>query len=154
MQIIEKAVKDLIPYENNPRKNEDAVQFVANSIKEFGFKVPIVIDKDNVVVAGHTRLMASKELGLETVPCIVADDLSEEQVKAYRIADNATAETSWWDYQKLDEELAEIIHFDLSDFGLPDPDAIDIDDMFEETEFEEPEPKTMICPHCGETIVL
>ena len=154
MQIVEKSPNELIPYENNPRKNEDAVQYVANSIREFGFKVPIVIDKNNVVVAGHTRLMASQELGLSKVPCIIADDLNEEQIRAYRIADNATAETSWWDYQKLDEELSEIIHFDLAEFGLPDPDAVDIDSMFEETEFVEPEPKTMICPHCGETIIL
>lgn len=66
----------MIPYENNPRKNDNAVDQVANSIKSFGFKVPIVIDKDNVIVAGHTRLKTAKKLGLETVPCIVADDLS------------------------------------------------------------------------------
>ena len=83
MNIIEKRVKDL-PYEKNPRKNDDAVQYVANSIKEFGFRVPIVIDSDNTIVCGHTRWKASKLLNMETVPCVVADDLTEEQIKAFR----------------------------------------------------------------------
>ena len=78
-------VDDLIPYENNPRKNDGAVDFVAKSIEEFGFKVQIVVDKNNIVVAGHTRLKASKKLGLEKVPVIIADDLTDEQVKAFRL---------------------------------------------------------------------
>ena len=156
MNIIEMKLSELKPYENNPRKNDDAVEYVANSIKEFGFKVPIVIDKDNVIIAGHTRYKASQELGLETVPVIVADDLTEEQVRAFRIADNSTAETSWWDYTKLDEELEKILDIDLADFGLPDPDGIDIDSLFEEKEIEEEAPKTMtiICPDCGREIVI
>lgn len=84
MQIIEKMVDDLKPYENNPRHNEQAVAYVVNSIKEFGFKVPIVVDADGVIVAGHTRLLAAKELGMQKVPCIVADDLTETQIKAFR----------------------------------------------------------------------
>ncbi len=80
-------IEDIKPYEKNPRKNDDAVEYVANSIKEFGSKVPIVIDKQNVIVAGHTRYKASKQLGLKEVPCIVADDLTDEQIKAYRLAD-------------------------------------------------------------------
>ncbi len=92
MKIEYKKIDDLKPYENNPRFNDDAVEYVANSIKEFGFKVPIVIDKDNVIVAGHTRYKASMELGLEEVPCIVADDLTDEQVKAFRLADNKVGE--------------------------------------------------------------
>ena len=76
-------IGELKPYENNPRHNDEAVQYVANSIREFGFKVPIIIDKDNVIIAGHTRLKAAELLGLEEVPCIRADDLTEEQAKAF-----------------------------------------------------------------------
>lgn len=78
MEIREMSIDDIVPYDNNPRNNSKAVEYVANSIRQFGFKVPIVVDKNNVVVAGHTRLMAAKELGLETVPAVVADDLTEE----------------------------------------------------------------------------
>ena len=92
MKIVEKKLDEIKPYENNPRFNDDAVQYVANSIKEFGFKVPIVIDKDNTIVAGHTRYKASLLLGLDKVPCIVADDLNEEQIKAFRLADNKVSE--------------------------------------------------------------
>ena len=85
------------PYENNPRINDNAVKYVANSIKEFGFKVPIVVDKNNVIVAGHTRLKAAESLGLDSVPVIRADDLTEDAIKAYRIADNKVFEYSTWD---------------------------------------------------------
>lgn len=78
--------EELTPYAKNPRKNDGAVDPVANSIREFGFKVPIVIDKENNVVCGHTRLKAAKKLGMKTVPCIIADDLTEEQVKAFRLS--------------------------------------------------------------------
>lgn len=118
MEIINKRVEDLIPYENNPRKNDDAVEYVANSIREFGFKVPIVIDKENVIVAGHTRLMAAEELGLTEVPCVVADDLTDEQVKAFRLADNKTAEKAGWDKSKLDIELGNILDIDMKEFGF------------------------------------
>lgn len=118
MQIVAKKVNDLIPYENNPRINDEAVEYVKNSISEFGFKVPIVIDKNNVVIAGHTRLKASKELNLKEVPCIIADDLTEEQVKAFRLADNKVSEKSMWDYQKLDEELDNILDIDMSMFDF------------------------------------
>lgn len=105
MEIIMKPIDELIDYENNPRKNDDAVDAVANSIHEFGFKVPMVIDKNNVIIAGHTRLKASKKLGLKLIPCIVADDLTEEQIKAFRLADNKTAEIASWDKKKLEQEL-------------------------------------------------
>jgi ParB/RepB/Spo0J family partition protein len=87
-QIREFGLAELKPYEKNPRRNDASVEYVANSIKEFGFKVPIVIDRDGVIVAGHTRYKAAKKLGMEKVPCIVADDLSEAQIKAFRLADN------------------------------------------------------------------
>ena len=110
LQIVEKDINSLVPYENNPRQNEDAVQLVANSIKEFGFRVPIIVDADNVIVAGHTRLLAAKELGLEKVPCTVVTDLTPQQVKAFRLADNKVAEASGWDYEKLEQELADIMN--------------------------------------------
>lgn len=111
-------VEDIKPYENNPRFNDNAVKSVANSIREFGFKVPIVVDKNNVIVNGHTRWKASKELGLEEVPVIVASDLTEEQVKAFRIADNKTGELADWNMELLGKELAEIMDFNFEDFGF------------------------------------
>ena len=118
MNIVYKKVKDLIPYENNPRSNDEAVDYVANSIKEFGFKVPVVVDKDNVVVAGHTRLKACEKLGIDEVPCIVADDLTEDQIKAFRIADNKVGEIATWDLDKLSIELDGLQDIDMSDFGF------------------------------------
>lgn len=118
MEIINKRVEELIPYENNPRDNDNAVEYVANSIKEFGFKVPIVIDKNNTIVAGHTRYKASLELGLEEVPCIVADDLNEEQIKAFRLADNKVGEQASWNFELLEEELNSIIDINMDNFGF------------------------------------
>ncbi len=117
MEIIEKFTKELIPYANNPRENDGAVDAVAASIKEFGFKVPIIIDKDNVIVAGHTRIKAAGKLGIDKVPCIIADDLSEEQIKAFRLADNKVGELAQWDFSKLEEELKELSEMDL-DFQM------------------------------------
>lgn len=152
MQIIKKNVNELVPYENNPRHNDDAVEYVANSIEQFGFKVPIIIDKDNVIVAGHTRLKAAKKLGMEYVPCILADDLSDEQVRAFRLADNKVGELAGWDFTKRDEELAKILDIDMSMFSFKE-DEFDINDMFEKVETQEKEhkKKTVTCPHCGET---
>lgn len=127
MNIVELSIHDLVPYENNPRNNIEAVEYVANSIENFGFKVPIVVDKDNVIVAGHTRYMASKKLGLETVPCIVADDLTEEQIKAFRLADNKVSEIATWDDELLAIELSDIVDIDMGDFGF-------IEDIKEEIE--------------------
>lgn len=123
MNVIEKSIGDIKPYGKNPRKNDDAVKYVANSIRQFGFKVPIVVDKDGVIVAGHTRYKAAKELGLETVPVIVADDLTEEQVKAFRIADNKTGDQAQWDMDLLGEEIADLLGvegLDMTDFGFGD----------------------------------
>ena len=118
MQIIEKNIKELIPYDKNPRKNDQSVDKVANSIKEFGFKVPIVVDKNNIIVCGHTRYKAAKKLKLAVVPCVVADDLTDEQIKAYRLADNKVGEDSEWDIDLLGEELDGIFDIDMSDFGF------------------------------------
>ena len=149
MEIIMKGLGDIHPYEKNPRKNDDAVQYVAESIKEFGFKVPIVIDHDGVIVAGHTRYKAAKQLGLESVPCIVADDLTEEQIKAYRLADNKVSEKAGWDFALLEEEL-QLLDFDMEAFGFTDHEEVDISDFFEDAEQKEKEPKKIQCPHCGE----
>lgn len=97
MIIVDKRLTDIRPYENNPRRNDAAVEKVAASIEAFGFKVPVVIDKDGVIVCGHTRVKAAEMLQLETVPCVVADDLTEEQIRAFRIADNKVAEYAEWD---------------------------------------------------------
>lgn len=112
------AVDSLIPYANNPRLNDNAVDAVAASIKEFGFKVPIVVDRENVIINGHTRLKAAHKLGLKQVPVIVADDLTPEQAKAFRLADNKTSELAGFDMDKLDIELDGIADIDMGDFGF------------------------------------
>ena len=117
MEIIYKNIKDIKEYDNNPRKNDEAIEYVANSIKEFGFKNPIILSKDNVIIAGHTRLKAAKKLGIKEVPCIMADDLTDEQVKAFRIADNKVGEIAEWDLELLDLELIDI-DMDMAEFGF------------------------------------
>lgn len=141
MNIVMKYVSELQEYENNPRSNDAAVDAVAKSIESFGFKVPIVITKDNVIIAGHTRLKASLKLGLELVPCIVADDLTEAQIKAFRLADNKTAELATWDFSKLEEELSNI-DMDMLQFGFEDlhsdvPDNASDDDFDPDSELSE-----------------
>lgn len=153
MQIVEKNLNELTPYENNPRDNDEAVQYVAASIREFGFKVPIVIDKDGVIVAGHTRYKAAQELGLETVPCIVADDLSPEQVRAFRLADNKTGEMAGWNYEMLELEL-EAIDINMAEFGFDFDVFHDNDDELDEKpmgfkEFGEDLETAHVCPRCG-----
>lgn len=118
MEIIEKKIDQVIPYDKNPRNNDVSVDKVAESIKQFGFKVPLVLDKDNIVVCGHTRLKAAKKLGIDKIPCIIANDLSEEQIKAYRLADNRVGEESEWDISLLNEELDGILDIDMSEFGF------------------------------------
>jgi site-specific DNA-methyltransferase (adenine-specific) len=120
MQIELRNINEIKPYEKNPRINDGAVEAVANSIREFGWHSPIVVDKDGIIICGHTRLLSAKHLGLEQVPVHVATDLSPEQVKAYRIADNKTGEIAEWDYDLLPIELAELqdMDFDLSLLGF------------------------------------
>lgn len=120
MEIIELPIKSISPYKNNPRHNDKAVEFVANSLRQFGWKQPIVIDEKYEIVAGHTRWKAAKMLGMETVPCVMADDLTPEQVQAYRLADNKTAEMADWDFDLLEQELNDIdpAMFDMADFGF------------------------------------
>lgn len=141
MNIINIKLSDLKPYERNPRNNKEAVDYVANSIREFGFKNPIIVDKNNVIVAGHTRYLACKKLGIKEVPCVIADDLTDEQIKAFRLADNKVAEIATWDLDLLDEELNDLFNFDMSDFGFDvgleeleeaQEDEFDIDELPEE----------------------
>lgn len=143
MQIKDINIGDLIPYEKNPRKNDGAIEYVKNSIEQFGFKVPIVIDKNNVIVCGHTRYVAAKHLGLDFVPCVVADDLTDEQISAYRLADNKVAEFSEWDMSLLNEELEQLLDFDMSAFGF-----------FDEEDEEEEEQEEEIIPEVEFTEVL
>lgn len=126
IKVTQKSIADLIPYSRNPRRNDEAVPMVMNSIKEFGFKVPIVVDKNNIIVCGHTRFKAALKLGLETVPCIVADDLSDEQIKAFRLADNKVSEKAEWDFEILSGELDDIINIDMDSFGF---ESIEYDEL-------------------------
>lgn len=145
MTIEEMGIELIIPYENNPRNNKAAIPVVKKSIQEFGFKVPIIIDNNNVIVCGHTRYMAAQELGMETIPCVRADDLTPEQIKAFRIADNKAAEESTWDMEKLLQELEGIQELDMSMFGFDDSTIDDVqvveDDFSEEELPEEPKSK-------------
>lgn len=126
MQIKMLKIKDIAPYDKNPRRNGEAVKYVAESIKQFGFKNPIIIDKNGVIVAGHTRLKAAKQLKMTEVPCIVADDLTDEQVKAFRLADNKVSEKAEWDFDLLESELENIIDLDMEQFGF-DLDELNMD---------------------------
>lgn len=147
-----KELHELREYGNNPRNNDNAVAAVAASIKEFGFKVPIVIDAAGVIIAGHTRAKAAARLGMSSVPCIIADDLTEEQIRAFRLADNKTGELAGWDFEKLEAELADLSGMDMSVFGFTMSEDVDIDDFFEDNHSDpkEKEPKRIQCPHCGE----
>lgn len=142
MKVQEMKLADITPYENNPRNNEEAVEYVANSIREFGWQQPLVVDKDLVIIAGHTRYKAALKLGLDSAPVVIADSLTEEQVKAYRLADNKTAEAATWNEEALLAELGEI-GIDMTMFGFDpkmiageDPEVIedDVPDVEETTE--------------------
>lgn len=133
MQIIEMKIEDLIPYATNPRKNDEAVDAVAESIRQFGFKVPIIVDRNKVIVAGHTRLRAAEKLGMRTVPVIMAVDLSDDQVTAFRLADNKTAELAAWDLSALEAELEKIPDIDMTVFGFSIPEETDDKEGFDGT---------------------
>ena len=155
MDIIELPVKAIKPYAKNPRKNDKAVEYVANSIRQFGFKVPIVIDSNYEIVCGHTRWKAAKTIGLESVPCVMADDLTPEQVKAFRLADNKTAEMAGWDFDLLEQEFNDIDPemFDMSDFGFFRDLGMKSEDLAENTEIDAGEFSDdnfdHECPQCG-----
>ena len=147
MKIVDIKVDDLVPYENNPRYNDNAVDAVAKSIQEFGFKVPCVIDGNNNVITGHTRIKACKQLGITEIPCVVADDLTEEQIKSFRLVDNKTGEIADWDFYKLEQELNEI-DMDMSCFSFEEKnpaESLDLDDTADKIEGK----KACHCPKCG-----
>lgn len=152
---MEKLVKlsELVPYENNPRNNDDAVDAVAESIKQCGYITPIVVDEDMVILAGHTRYKALNKLGYEEVNVIVKNGLSDEQKRKYRILDNKTNEFAGWDFALLEQEL-EGLDFGDFNFGFGSMqdsiNNINLDDFFEEAQPKEKEPKKIQCPHCGE----
>lgn len=139
-------ISRVIPYANNPRKNDDAVAATANSIKEFGWQQPIVVDSEGVVIVGHTRLKAAKKLKLKQVPVTVADNLTEEQVKAYRLADNKTGELAEWDENMLTSELEELkdLDFDMPEFGFEELDELDSQSKDDNTDPEPIDDKTII----------
>lgn len=145
MQVQSIKISEVKPYDKNPRKNDDGVEAVANSIKEFGWQQPIVVDKDNVIIVGHTRYKAARKLGMKEVPVVVANNLTPEQVKAYRLADNKTGELTDWDMSLLDDELGDIADIDMSDFGFNldlDDDEVEVqEDDFDEEVPEEPKSK-------------
>lgn len=151
VKIVTKSISELKPYENNPRYNDEAVSKVVESIKEFGFKVPIVIDTNNTIIAGHTRYKAAIALEINDIPCIVADDLTPEQVQAFRLVDNKTAEFATWNFEKLSAELEEL-DIDMEQFGFPDLN-MDLDvsdeDFFTDEPLNEKKKKSVICPYCG-----
>ena len=137
MTVVERKLTEIKPYERNPRRNDDAVKYVKRSIEEFGFKVPIVIDKEGTIVAGHTRYKAAKQLKMKTVPCVIADDLTEEQIRAFRLADNKTAEFAEWDFPLLNEELMALCSFKMPDFGFEIPDLFPKEEEKEKKEAKE-----------------
>ena len=150
MEVKEWPIDKVKPYDKNPRNNDDAVEATANSIKEFGWQQPIVVDKNGVIIVGHTRLKAAKKLKLKQVPVTVAENLTDEQAKAYRLADNKTGELADWDVDMLDDELAGIEDIDMSDFGfsnaelsaaMDDADGEAHDDEFDEEPPEKPTSK-------------
>lgn len=151
MNVTEVKLSEITPYGNNPRKNDAAVDKVAASIREFGVQQPIVVDKDGVIIVGHTRYRAAKKLGLDTFPAVVAD-LPEEKAKAYRLADNKTGEFAEWDLDLLEQELDELldVDFDMEEFGfleegVQSAEAIDLD----EPERNDKNKNVCHCPKCG-----
>tara|TARA_Y100000004_G_C8940974_1_gene424186 strand:+ start:1406 stop:1942 length:537 start_codon:yes stop_codon:yes gene_type:complete len=157
---ITKKIDELIPYDSNPRYHSPKqVDQVAKSIEEFGWTMPVLIDENNEIIAGHGRLLAGKKLGLVEVPCIVAKDWSEEKKKAYCIADNKLTENSAWenDFLKLNLEFLKDSGFDLELTGF---DKSDLDKLLgdvnfdagtqdEQSQLDTREPKNVVCPHCG-----
>lgn len=153
MEIVMLDIDKITPYYNNPRRNKEAVKYVAESIKNFGFKVPITVDKDYVIITGHTRYEASKLLNLKKIPTIIVDNLDPNKIKAFRLADNKVAEFAKWDYDKLQEELQNIKDIKMEMYGFFSEDETMIDwDNVEEIDvdnYEKPDEKKCQCPYCN-----
>lgn len=175
MEIVNINPEDLVFYENNPRDNDEAVPIIANSIERFGFKVPVMIDSNKVIICGHTRVKAALNLGLETVPCIIEDEMSEEDIRAFRIVENKTHELSFWDSSLLRLEMDALDEIEWEDFGFDEVREFsdsDVDALFDEqkvpkqkttldnwdskedSDSDSQSPKGFICPFCGKEIVI
>ena len=156
MEIFNLKISELKPYEKNARINDNAVDYVANSIKQFGFNVPILIDKNNIIIAGHTRYKACLKLNKKNIPCILVDDLTDEQIKAYRLIDNKVAEMSSWDYEKLKDEMKilDSLGVDMNKFGFLKDDDIFIDFHTPPVATsEQSKNNEYVCPCCKKTIL-
>lgn len=138
LKIREIKTDKLKEYENNPRFNDKAVESVQNSLQKFGFTNPVLINKDHVILAGHTRVKAAKKAGLEVVPCIILDHLSEDEEKAFRIIDNRAAEFSAWDKDMLNAEMQSVTADDWADFGFRTREIVK---------------EGYTCPRCGAQII-
>lgn len=159
MTVLELNIKDLKPYENNPRDNSEAVNNVTESIRQFGFNIPILVKEDMTIIAGHTRLEAAKELGLKKIPGIIINDLPAELIDQFRIIDNKTAELSSWDFEKLMIEMSKIEEINMDAFGFGDFEEEEgksrsaEDQNLEGKEIElsefDDEQFEHTCPHCG-----
>lgn len=159
LNITQVRISQIIPYENNPRDNEKAVEYVMESITNFGFKVPIILDENNVIICGHTRYKAAQRLNMELIPCIIATDLTQEQIRAFRIADNKVSEKSKWDEVLLKEEIQalEALNFDVLSIGFDDweieqmlnPVTLEgLEDFFVTKDTEQSSKKKIMCPFC------
>ena len=149
LKIEQMDISAIKPYKNNPRNNDNAVDAVAESIKRYGWKQPIVIDKNHEIIVGHTRYKAAKKLGMEVVPCVIADDLTEKEVREYRLVDNKVNELAEWNLEKLDIEL-DALDFDGYDWGfsITDFDWEDIGGLSDDNGSEADSQK-LRCPFCG-----
>lgn len=154
-EIVKLKLTDIHPYERNPRKiTEKAVDDCAESIRQCGYKAKIIVDENNVIIAGHTRLQALQKLGWKECEVQRETDMTEEQKKKYRLLDNKTAENGGWDFEMLDWELEEL-DFEGYDFGFDAGSSdLNLDDMFTDAPEKEKKAKTVICPHCGEEFEL
>ena len=140
---VEIAVNDIKPYENNPRNNSKAIPVVAESIRKFGMRQPLVLDQENVIIIGHTRYCAAKYLGMKTVPCVIASDLTENQATALRLADNRLGELAQWDSELLSAEVAELAGSGYEEiFKFFDESSYSPEDMELDVK------KMCTCPNC------
>ena len=151
MNIEYREINEIKPYKNNPRVNDKAIEYLMNSVKEFGFKVPITIDKDDVIITGHTRYEVAKRLGMKKIPTIKILDLDDNKIKAFRLADNKVGEIAQWDYEKLRQELMELKTIDKELLGFEEDVEFNWDNIEEISldNYEEPEHIIIQCPYCN-----
>lgn len=157
MDVYDIPIEEIHPYENNPRHNESAVDIVARSMETFGVQIPLILDEENTIICGHTRLKAAQKLGLKTLPCVKVDDLPEEKIVALRLVDNKVAEASKWDTAALREELEGITGLDMAAlFGITPPTQDEVleemeklRDIVEKDEDEKNKKVRIVCENCG-----